>query len=130
MIERRYALRKSVELPVKLRILTEDDDIGKMRLSSAAEAHIRDLGLRGLGLTTPNIIIDGIHIDHLEATQPKPKIYLQWFIPELGNMTAVAETVWCEQFRSSPERLFHIGLRFIDLSKEYTEMIKGFLTAN
>jgi hypothetical protein len=127
MKERRYSIRRAVNIPTAFRILREGSDLADMRLTGVGQGQIRDLGIHGLALDTSHVVVDGVRLDNITNWQIKARIFLQWEMPEGPKVMVVAEPAWCEPITRGTQQVLHVGLRFKEFTLEARDAIKAFL---
>lgn len=127
MKERRYSIRRAVNIPTAFRILREGNEIADMRLTGVGQGQIRDLGIHGLALDTSHVVVDGVRLDNITNWRIKARIFLQWEMPDGPKVMVVAEPAWCEPITRGTQQVLHVGLRFKEFTLEARDAIKAFL---
>lgn len=123
MQERRRHHRNAAMLKIKFRIVREGP---KPEMSELVEGDIRNLSIEGLAMETSIVEVDGLHVSYNELPGPKNRIYLQWDLPGEKSIKAVGETIWYERVSGS-KPLFAVGIRFVEISKESSQLLKDYL---
>lgn len=127
MKDRRYSIRKAVNVPAAFRILREGTDLAEMRLTGIAHGQIRDLGMHGLALDTAHVVVDGLRLDSITNWQIKARVFLQWEVLGSPKVGVVAEPAWCEPVTRGTQQMLHVGMRFREFTLGAREAIKALL---
>jgi PilZ domain len=124
--ERRYCPRRAVSISARLRILGLGRDIDRMQLSPVAEVTIRDIGLNGVSVDLPKVVVGGLSLDRLDLRAEKPVLFLQWDWPDgSGRARVSAEAVHLSQDQQLNS--FRAGLRWTGMNKEDLATLRTFV---
>jgi hypothetical protein len=126
-IERRVHPRLSVSFPISFQVISGRDS---ERRSPFREGNLRDVSLGGLCFTTPEIIIDNLHIscDFDEPPYRENLLLMKLTLPEPNEpVTVTGEATWFQQESGGDEPSFAVGVKFLKFLDNTKEIFQNFV---
>jgi len=97
--------------------------------SRTMQAKTKSISISGVSLGTNTVQVEGLHICSSISGMAKNKLKLEIDLPSnYKTITPIGEVCWYDLTPESEEYLYNVGVSFIELTEEDSEVLKKFIT--
>lgn len=126
-IDKRKYVRMNTALDTRFAIISQGTD--RDIFSRTMPAKTKSISISGVSLGTNTVQVEGLHICSSISGMAKNKLKLEIDLPSnYKTITPIGEVCWYDLTPESEEYLYNVGVSFIELSKEDSEVLKEFIT--
>ncbi|KAF0123301.1 MAG: hypothetical protein FD151_352 [bacterium] len=124
--KRKYA-RINTALDTRFVIISQGTD--RDIFSRTMQAKTKSISISGVSLVTNTVQVEGLHICSSISGMAKNKLKLEIDLPSnYKTITPIGEVCWYDLIPESEEYLYNVGVSFIELSEEDSEVLNRFTT--
>lgn len=126
-IDKRNYTRMNTALDTRFVIISQGTD--RDIFSRTMQAKTKSISISVVSLGTNTVQVEGLHICSSISGMAKNKLKLEIDLPSnYKTITPIGEVCWYDLTPESEEYLYNVGVSFIELTEEDSEVLKKFIT--